>query len=161
MAVSPIIVRRANGSTFCLTEYIPAEHWLRTTWQGFVTPTEAEQGASGALEPLRLHPVRCLLNDNSLIQGPWFDSVAWLQRVWGPQALRLGLRYVAHVAQPHTEDDLGALLGHDPFSGLFEVQVFTNVEDAEAWLRDCQRYDDLHAGPLTARAAEPDQAKAA
>jgi hypothetical protein len=62
-----------------------------------------------------------LLNDNSQIKGPWFDSVDWLQRVWAPQAASLGLRYVAHVAQPHTEADLGSVLVSEPFSNHFEV----------------------------------------
>jgi hypothetical protein len=133
------VVRHFGGAAHCITEYIPAERWLRTTWQGFVSPADAEQGAQTVLEPLQSEPIPYLLNDNSQIQGPWFDSVSWLQRVWAPQAARLGLRYVAHVAQPHTEDDLGMVLQHHPFRNLFEVQVFSAVADATTWLRDCQR----------------------
>ena len=65
----------------------------------------------------------------------------WLQRIWAPQAERLGLRYVAHVLQPHTEDDLGLLLRHNPFAGKFELQFFTTLADATSWLRDCQQLD--------------------
>jgi hypothetical protein len=83
-----------------------------------------------ALAPLQQGPVLYLLNDNSQITGPWFDSVDWLQRVWAPQAASLGLRYVAHVAQPHTEADLGSVLVSEPFSNHFEVQVFSSSEDA-------------------------------
>ncbi|MDO7883723.1 hypothetical protein [Hymenobacter cheonanensis] len=132
------IVRHFSNAAYCITEYVPAERWLRTTWQGFISPTDAEQGARAALEPLQSGPIACLLNDNSQIQGPWFDSVGWLQRVWAPQAARLGLRYVAHVAQPHTEADLGSVLLRNPFRNLFEIQVFQTVEDAATWLRDCQ-----------------------
>jgi len=83
--------------------------------------------------------VHYLLNDNSQVLGPWFDSVDWLHRIWAPQAERLGLQYVAHVLQPHTEDDLGLLLRQNPFAGKFELQFFTNLEDAACWLRDCQQ----------------------
>lgn len=62
-----------------------------------------------------------LLNDNSRIQGPWFDSMNWLQR-----------------ARPHTKDDLGSILWHNPFDNLFEVQVFLSVDEASDWLRDCR-----------------------
>ncbi|MGI4741093.1 MAG: hypothetical protein ACRYG7_38495 [Janthinobacterium lividum] len=130
----------ANHAT-CLTEYIPAERWLRTTWQGYVAPTSAEQGAEGMLEVLHMSPTRYLLNDNSQIQGPWFDSVDWLQQVWAPQATRLGLRYVAHVLQPHTEADLGLVLAKDPFAGEVELQLFTTVAEATRWLRECQQRD--------------------
>jgi len=146
MSIPPVIVRRHHGEAYCTTEYVPAERWLRTTWRGFITSAEAEDGALGALEGLRLSPLPYLLNDNSQVQGPWFDSVEWLQREWAPQAKRLGLRYVAHVAQPHTEADLDQVLMQDPFAGHFELQFFSAVEDASAWLRDCQRYDALHAG---------------
>jgi len=136
------VVRHFSIGSQCITEYVPAERWLRTSWQGFVSPADAEQGAQAALETLQSGPIPCLLNDNSQIKGPWFDSVSWLRRVWAPQAARLGLRYVAHVAQPHTEADLGSVLLRNPFHNLFEVQVFITVEDATAWLRDCQRQAD-------------------
>jgi hypothetical protein len=48
--------------------------------------------------------------------------------MWAPQAAILGLR--AHVAQPHTEADLGSVLVSEPFSNHFEVQVFSSSEDA-------------------------------
>lgn len=160
MQVLPRIVRRANGQAFCTTDYIAAERWLRTTWQGFVSPTDAEQGAQAAVEPLDISEVPYLLNDNSQLQGPWFDSVEWLQRVWAPQAARLGIRYVAHVLQPHTEATLNGVLSRDPFAGQFEFQLFSNVEEATAWLRDCRRQEELAAGIAVAEAA-PSQSAAA
>jgi hypothetical protein len=149
MEVPTRIVRNANGDAYCITEYVPAKGWLRTTWQGYVSPADAEQGALAALEPLQIESVPYLLNDNSQIRGPWFDSVAWLQRVWAPQAAHLGLRYVAHVAQPHTESDLGAVLVREPFGNLFEVQVFTSSEDAADWLRERQQDEAHGANPST------------
>jgi hypothetical protein len=146
MQVLPRIVRRPNGQAFCTTEYIASERWLRTTWQGFVSPSDAEQGARAALEPLNLTAVHYLLNDNSQLQGPWFDSLEWLQRVWAPQAAALGLRYVAHVLQPHTEADLGTVLATNPFAGQFELQLFSTAEEATSWLRDCRRQEELAPG---------------
>jgi hypothetical protein len=151
--MSAPIIRHFADHAFCLTEYIPAEGWLRTIWQGFVAPLNAEQGATGALEALRQMPSPYLLNDNSQIQGPWFDSVDWLQRVWAPQATHLGLRYVAHVLQPHTEADLSFLLTKDPFADKFELQFFTTVEEAAAWLRDCQRRSARQPGTNLSAAA--------
>jgi hypothetical protein len=160
MQVLPRIVRRSNGQAFCTTEYIAAERWLRTTWQGFVSPADAEQGAQAAVEPLDISEVPYLLNDNSQLQGPWFDSVEWLQQVWAPQAARLGIRYVAHVLQPHTEATLSNVLARDPFAGQFELQLFSTVEEATAWLRDCRRQQELATGIVVAPAA-PNQSAAA
>jgi len=160
MQVLPRILRRANGQAFCTTDYIAAERWLRTTWQGFVSPADAEQGAQSALEPLDISDVHYLLNDNSQLQGPWFDSIDWLQRVWAPQAARLGIRYVAHVLQPHTEAALNNVLARDPFMGQFELQLFSTVDEATAWLRDCRRQQELATSPSVAQAA-PNQSAAA
>ena len=137
--------RRFDNNAFCITEYNPTEHWLRTTWQGFVAPADAKQGAEGALEALRLAPVPYLLNDNSQIQGLWFDSIEWLRQVWAAQAAQLGLRYVAHVLQPHTEADMEQLLIHQPFADSFELQLFTTANEAAAWLRECQHLDAQHS----------------
>ena len=159
MQALPRILRHANGQAFCTTEYVAAERWLRATWQGVVSPADAEQGALAALEPLAIPQVHYLLNDNSLLRGVWFDSVHWLQQVWAPQAERLGIRYVAHVLQPHTEATLSDVLAHDPFAGKFEIQIFSTVEQATAWLRDCRRQQQL-ADTQTIPIA-PDQSAAA
>ncbi|MDJ0365277.1 hypothetical protein QMK33_08935 [Hymenobacter sp. H14-R3] len=134
------IVHHPNGRPYCITECHTAEGWLQTTWLGFVSQADAEQGALAALEPLCQGPVAGLLNDNSEIKGPWFDSIAWLRRVWAPQAAQLGLRYIAHVAQPHTEADLGILFSRNPFGNYVDLQVFTTIEDASDWLRTCLLY---------------------
>jgi hypothetical protein len=139
------ILHHANGQPYCITECRPIEGWLQTTWLGFVSPIEAEQGALVALEPLCQGPVAGLLNDNSQIKGPWFDSITWLKRVWAPQAARLGLRYIAHVAQPHTEADMGALFNRNPFGKTIDLQVFNSPEDAITWLYDCLHHQSRPA----------------
>jgi len=128
-----------SGQPYCQTRFNAADGWLETTWQGFVTEVDGERGALAALEVLALSHVPLLLNDNSQIQGPWFDSLDWLRRVWAPQAQHLGLRYLAHVVQPHTEADLSAYLTHNLFEGLFELQFFTHADEARDWLRACQQ----------------------
>lgn len=160
MQALPRILRHANGQAFCSTEYVAGERWLRATWQGFVSPAEAAQGAQAALEPLNITQVHYLLNDNSQLLGGWFDSIEWLQQTWVPQAVQLGIRYVAHVLQPHTEATLSDILAHDPFAGQFELQLFSTVEQAAAWLRDCRRQEALLVGPGATQAA-PDQSAAA
>ena len=141
------VIRHDDGRAYCTTEYVPEEGWLLITWQGFVSPADAEKGAKAALKPLGLSPILYLLNDNSQIKGPWFDSVDWLKQVWAPQAARMGLRYVAHVAQPHTEAELSVLLNHNPFDGKFDLQLFTTLEEATSWLHDCQRQEAEHPTP--------------
>jgi hypothetical protein len=128
-----------GGREYCRVAYNEATRWLHLTWTGVVTTQDGQEGATELLRLLPLGRVQYLLNDNSQVLGPWFDSVDWLQRIWGPQAEQLGLCYVAHVLQPHTEDDLGLLLRQNLFAGKFELQFFTSLEDAECWLHECQQ----------------------
>lgn len=89
-----------DGST-CELTYDENNRWMRAVWLGYIDPQEAYRGASNFLATMQTFHCAYLLNDNSGLRGPWFDSVEWLYHVWAPQAARLGLRFVAHVSQPH------------------------------------------------------------
>jgi hypothetical protein len=126
-----------DGSRCTLTFDEP-NSWLRATWRGFIDSEEANRGASQYLE--QLATIRCpyLLNDNTGLHGPWFDSLDWLMRIWAPQAARMGLRYVAHVVQADTRHDTITAAPLNPAACLFELQLFDNVLMAEEWLHTCQ-----------------------
>jgi hypothetical protein len=120
----------------CALFYDEAEGWLRATWQGYVDQLEAQQGAEAYLQHATQEPCALLLNDNSQLRGPWFDSLGWLGEMWVPQAARLGLRYVAHVVQADRQTD--TITDHYPLSLPFELQIFQALPEAEEWLRSCQ-----------------------
>lgn len=120
----------------CALYYNETEGWIESVWQGYVDQTEAMNGAEAYLQHAIKQPSAFLLNDNSGLQGPWFESLDWLLDVWMPQAERLGLRYVAHIVQADQHHDLFTerLLRADNLP--FELQLFQNGEDARAWLRE-------------------------
>ncbi|MDF7815188.1 hypothetical protein [Hymenobacter sp. YC55] len=128
----------ADGS-WCTLFYDETERWLRARWGGYVDPLEAMRGAQAYLATAG--PLHCpyLLNDNVALRGPWFDSVDWLQQAWLPHALRLGLRYIAHVVQADTRVDVLTLTFPEPVVGQLELQLFHTVAEAEDWLRTCQQ----------------------
>jgi hypothetical protein len=125
-----------DGSRCTLT--YENEGWLRATWRGFVDMAEALRGADNYLKTLT--ELRCpyLLNDNVELHGPWFDSIEWLERIWVPQAVGMGLRYVAHVVQADSLSDTITTHFQGPKVGGLELQIFQQVAEAEAWLRHCQ-----------------------
>ena len=126
-----------NGSRCTLT-FDEDNHWLRATWRGFIDSEEAVHGAQNYLDKLTGFRCPLLLNDNTTLQGPWFDTLDWLTRVWVPQAANLGLRYVAHVVQADTLHDAITETPRHPTACLFDLQVFDQVAEAEDWLRSCQ-----------------------
>ncbi|MGI4834317.1 MAG: hypothetical protein ACRYFK_12750 [Janthinobacterium lividum] len=120
----------------CTLSYNEAEQWLQAIWRGYVDPLEAQLGAEAYLGHAAQTPSPYLLNDNSQLQGPWFDSLDWLADVWVPQAAQLGLRYVAHVLQADRHSDI--IPRHLPAALPFSLQIFREVADAQQWLRQCQ-----------------------
>jgi hypothetical protein len=125
----------ADQST-CILTYDEDEGWLCATWQGYVDPLEAREGAESYLNHATQRPCSFLLNDNYQLRGPWFDSLDWLGEVWVPQAERLGLRYVAHVVQADRPTD--TISDQFPLSLPFELQIFQDLADAQQWLRECR-----------------------
>ena len=127
-----------HATGYCTVDFDQPNGWLVVTWKGFVTAQDGKRGAQESLRVLELNPTPLLLNDNSQVTGPWFDSVEWLERVWAPQAERLGLRCVAHVMQPDANAGLAAAADHNPFAGRFNFQIFSEVAEARRWLHECQ-----------------------
>ena len=126
-----------DGSRCTLT-FEENNRWLRATWRGFIDPEEALRGAQHYLDSLADFRCPFLLNDNTALHGPWFDTLDWLTRVWVPQAARLGLRHVAHVVQADTLHDIITTTRRFPTQCLFDLQIFDEVAQAEEWLRQCQ-----------------------
>lgn len=122
-----------RDTSTCRLSYEEAQGWLRATWRGYVDPVEAMRGAEAYLRHAAHTPSAYLLNDNSQLRGPWFDSLDWLAEIWVPQAARLGLRYVAHVLQADRHADI--LPSRLPATVPFELQIFRDVAEAEQWLR--------------------------
>ncbi len=129
-----------DGSS-CELTYDEANGWIRATWLGYIDPREAYAGASRFLEAIQRLHCAYLLNDNSGLRGPWFDSVEWLGTVWAPQAARLGLRCIAHVSQQYDLLHQAAVLEAFSFGHTIELQAFEGVPEAEAWLRAQQHRD--------------------
>ncbi|SNR80088.1 hypothetical protein [Hymenobacter mucosus] len=127
----------SDGSRCTLT-FEEDNQWLRATWRGFIDQTEAMRGATNYLEKAVGYSFPYLLNDNVDLHGPWFDSVEWLQNVWLPRALQLGLRHIAHVVQKDTGTDILSVTFPQPVDGDLELQLFHDVAEAEEWLRSCQ-----------------------
>lgn len=119
--------------SFCDLSYNEKEGWLQAIWRGYVDQVEAQWGAQAYLQHVTRIPSAFLLNDNSGLKGPWFESLEWLADVWVPQAKLLGLRYVAHIVQADHHDVLtDRLHGAAPF----ELQIFQDPLDARHWLRE-------------------------
>ncbi|MGI4821399.1 MAG: hypothetical protein ACRYFV_09335 [Janthinobacterium lividum] len=138
------ILLRSNGQEFCRASYSKKNHWIKVAWQGFVNTPDSEYGANEIRRLLSLTHSPYLLNDNSQVHSPWFDSVDLLEHLWVTDSEQPTLQYVAHVLQPHVGDGLGRRLDYDLFAGKFEFQFFSTHAEAANWLHECQLHNNLH-----------------
>jgi hypothetical protein len=136
MLLNSLSFRTGGQCTLSLEQ---ADGWLRAVWSGYITTDDAMSGALNYLAQVGPFHTLYLLNDNTSLRGPWFNSVEWLDRVWLPQAVQLGLRYIAHVVQADTHSDILTLTCQVPIADVFELQLFDDVASAQEWLRACQR----------------------
>ena len=124
---------------FCRLRYLRAQKQLNVSWQGNVTGPLAQEGAQTALDILRNHQCNCLFNDNTELQGPWFDSLLWLAQRWAPAAAESGVQYVAHVVRAGTlATTFLAAPTHHLFT-QFEIQIFDLLSEANDWLASCRK----------------------
>jgi hypothetical protein len=126
-----------KDNSSCTLIYDEDEQWITAIWKGYVDHFEAREGAEAYLRHAVQQPCALLLNDNSKLRGPWFDSLDWLNDVWAPQAKRMGLRYVAHIIQADRHDD--TISSHSLQQLPFDLQIFREVEEAKQWLRQCRQ----------------------
>jgi hypothetical protein len=126
-----------HDQSFCDLSYNEQEGWLQAVWRGYIDPLEAQRGAEAYLRHASRMPSPFLLNDNSGLRGPWFESLEWLVEVWIPQATQLGLRHVAHVVQADQHHDV--LTDRLDGAAPFELQIFQDPADARHWLREMRR----------------------
>ena len=126
----------SGDNSTCILTYEEDEQWLQTTWRGYVDTPRALRGAAAYLCRAAQAACPLLLNDSTRLQGPWFDGLDWLAQVWAPQAVRLGLRYVAHVVPTGRHFDV--LPARLPPPAPFELQIFHDVDEARHWLRQAR-----------------------
>ncbi|OON70149.1 hypothetical protein [Hymenobacter sp. CRA2] len=124
---------------YCSIQLDRANEWIYATWMGYVPTDDAERGAEAYLSSLKHFTCPYLLNDNSRISGPWFDSTTWLEHVWAPVASELGLRYIAHVTPPDMLDTTADVADRRPFGNQFELQIFDDMAAAQEWLHSKQQ----------------------
>ena len=130
----------------CILTYDEQEQWLQATWRGFVDDAEALAGGASYLEHAARCPSPFLLNDNTALRGPWFDTLGWLAEVWVPEAVNLGLQYVAHVVQADRSFDI--IPTQLPLPAPFELQVFQDLAQARHWLRAMRNAAQATTSPL-------------
>ena len=109
----------------------PANKYLYCNWIGFQN-TQSIMAAGGTiLDLLKKKGVTKVLNDNTLVTGPWQEAAEWTSTVWFPYMINAGLRHFAWVFSRNIFSELSAKKAM-PANDI--VKSFNELEEARQWL---------------------------
>ena len=132
--------KNAFNKTFYVIRYNPELNIIDTRWEGYASKNDLKKACQVGLELTRVVKCPFKLNDNTNFSGPWSDSVAWLEKEWLPEAMRAGVRYLAHVAAPDSfGETAGEVMKMSLIGRHLDVCIFPNREKALNWLKSCQQ----------------------
>ncbi|RSK39456.1 hypothetical protein [Hymenobacter perfusus] len=126
------------GKTFLVTEFDKRNNWIYNDWQGLLSLDGVIHGSIGVLEILQHTQCPYILNDNRGVLGSWKQANEWIEAQWMPQALAAGLRYHAHIVAPGVFGQASAEDLHLRVGNSFQMRLFEDIEEAQAWLRHMQ-----------------------
>jgi hypothetical protein len=120
-------------------EYDAENKWLYMNWIGYISKENLIKAAEEILVELQQNHYAFILNDNRELCGPWDQANEWLKENWIPKVKEAGLRYFAHVLSPGIAGALSAQSFHQEVDGSFNMQLFGDMEKAQAWLKAAQK----------------------
>lgn len=132
----PFYFHNPQQKLYATATYFAHQHHMLCTWQGFVTPQDIEQFAESLLQFMHTNTVLTLINENRLVEGPWYDANEWVVHNWLPRARRFGL---VGMAQIISTDEYAAISARELIGGIgtsfpeFDAKVFISMAEAELW----------------------------
>jgi hypothetical protein len=109
----------------------PHHQFMYCNWMGFQNKESIMKSGDIILSLFREQGYSKLLNDNTLVTGPWQESAEWTSTVWFPDMIRVGLKHFAWIVSPNLFADLSAQKAM-PAPGV--VKVFNTYAEAYTWL---------------------------
>ena len=105
--------------------------YLYCNWIGFQNKQSIMESGAVILEHLKKKGVSKVLNDNTLVTGPWQEAAEWTATVWFPDMINAGLRHFAWVFSQNIFSELSAKKAM-PANEI--VKSFRDLEEARKWL---------------------------
>ena len=124
----------AFGRVFLTVQVDATNKWVYANWMGYLTSDNVRTGAMAYTTAVANAGYSRVLNDTRLIIGSWDHSLEWVLKEWAPQAAKAGVKQLAMVVAPETLSESTASEFYHSIKE-FEVRMFSNMEDAKAWLR--------------------------
>ena len=111
--------------------YDLAGKYIYCNWIGFQNKQSIMTSGVIILDQLKKKRVAKVLNDNTLVTGPWQEAAEWTSTVWFPDMIKAGLRYFAWV---FSQDIFSQLSAKKAMPANDIVKSFKDLEEARKWL---------------------------
>jgi hypothetical protein len=83
------------------------------------------------IDLLKKKGAKKVLNDNTLVTGPWQEAAEWTATVWFPDMIKAGL---GHFAWVFSRDIFAELSAKKAMPANDIVKSFNDLEEARKWL---------------------------
>ena len=122
--------------------YDPANSYIYCNWIGYQNKQSIINTGGIILDLLKQKGVSKVLNDNTLVTGPWHEAAEWTATVWFPDMIKAGLKYFAWIFSPNIFAELSAKMA---MPGNDIVKSFNGLEEARQWLINVKQSTDVKA----------------
>ena len=136
-------LRNEKGNICFFSEYIQDKGWIYSCWTGEISDEIVKKGGLINLQMIERFKTCYILNDNRHLTGSWSESNDWIENEYIPQAIALGLKYIAHVFSPKFITKFSAVdLGTRDLPLVFKT--FDSISEAEFWLQKMKDSDEVN-----------------
>ena len=111
--------------------YDEATKIMICNWIGFQNKESIMASGAVILDLVKKKGISKVLNDNTLVTGPWQDAAEWTSTVWFPEMIKAGLRHFAWV---FSRDIFSQLSAKKAMPANDIVKSFNDLEEARLWL---------------------------
>jgi hypothetical protein len=133
-----------QNKPFLQWEFDEKNNWIYLNWIGYISKENLLKGVLEVLDVLKEKSYPYLLNDNRELLGPWDQSNDWMEINMIPKLKEYGLKYFAHVLCTGIAGALSAQDLHRRVEDSFNMQIFGDMEKAQAWLKNAQKAELLN-----------------
>lgn len=109
-----------------------SSHILYCRWLGFQNSDSIATSGAVILDIVKKRSISKVLNDNSMVNGSWWEAAVWMADVWFPQMIEAGLKHFAWILSPNIFTELSARRAMEPYKET--VRPFYTFEEAHKWL---------------------------
>jgi hypothetical protein len=122
--------------------YDPTNRYIYCNWIGYQNKQSIMNTGAIILDLVKQKRVSKVLNDNTLVTGPWRDAAEWTATVWFPDMVKAGLKHFAWIFSKNLFSELSAKMAM-PANDV--VKSFNSLEEARQWLIDVKQASDVKA----------------